>query len=107
MLTLKTTKEVFGEVSVDEVRYHIRKQNQMQQRRDLKFQLSIGGDVHTREEQFQKDSIEPFVKFNLYKDLISGDQAFQQKDNYIADLLWNGAGSKLDDKLKEYLEDVN
>lgn len=99
-----TRRIVDGEVTVDEVKKFINKHNEVQQKREKNRNSSIIYG-HKRETQSHNNTIEPFVRFDFYEDLLKDNEELHKTNNFITDLLYTQSTSTLDEKLTEFLKD--
>lgn len=94
---------VEGEIAIDEVKNYIIKNNEMQEKREKNRSLSRSNG-HTREIQTHNKTVEPFVRFNDYEQLLNEKEELLEADNFITDLLYSQSASVMDEKLTEYLK---
>ncbi len=98
-----TRQVVDGEVTVDEVKKFIHKNNEIQQKREQNRNSSmIYG--HKRETQTHSSPIEPFVRFDVYEKLLNDNEELHHANHFITELLNTESTSVLDDRLTEYLK---
>ncbi|CAF2319938.1 unnamed protein product [Rotaria sp. Silwood2] len=95
---------VDGEVTVDEVKKFITKHNEIQQKRERNRNASRSNG-HRRENQTHNGSIEPFVRFDIYENLLKDNEELCQADRSITDLLYQQSTSAMDEKLTEFLKE--
>jgi len=60
---------------------------------------------HKLETQSHSNTIEPFVRFDVYEKLLNDNEELRQADNLITKLLYTQSTSVLDEKLTEYLKE--
>ncbi|CAF1222565.1 unnamed protein product [Adineta steineri] len=93
-----------GEVTVDEVRKFINKNNEIQEKRE-KNRNSSTNYGHQREVQSHSNSIEPFVRFDVYEKLLKDNEELHQANDLITELLYTQSTSMIDEKLTEFLRE--
>jgi hypothetical protein len=99
-----STRQISGEVIVDEVKKFIHKNNEIQQKRERNRNSSTSFG-HKREEQSHSSSIDAFVRFDVYEKLLNDNEELRQANNFITDLLYTQSTSAIDEKLTEYLKE--
>ena len=94
-----------GEVTVEEVRKFIVKNNEMQQKRDWKTRGSAVNNRHQLERQSHKGSVKSFVKFDAYDTSMNEREDFRHANQFITELLYTQPVSVFEEQLKEYLRE--
>ncbi|CAF3470866.1 unnamed protein product [Rotaria sp. Silwood1] len=104
VITPNTIRRIVdGEVTVDEVKNFITKQNDIQQKRE-RNRNSSRSDKHKRENQTHSSTIEPFVRFDVYEKLLNDNDELRQANKFITDLLYTQSTSAMDEELTEFLK---
>jgi hypothetical protein len=96
-------RPIDGELNIDEVEKFIRKNHVVQNKRDLKMCQSAINHPHICEEQLQRSTIEPFVRLDVYENLLAENETLRQANDFITELLYTQPTNVLDKTLNDYL----
>lgn len=94
-----------GEVTVDEVKKFIQKHNETQQRRERQRNASAVFGHQFETQTHHGNTMEPFVRFDVYEKLLNENEELRQANTFVTDLLYTQSTSVLEEKLDQYLNE--
>lgn len=95
---------VDGEVTVEEVKIFIHKNQELQQKREQN-RNALRNSGHKRENQTHTSTIDPFVRFDVYEKALNDNEELCQTDRFITDLLYNKSTADMEESLDQYLRE--
>lgn len=95
-------RAIVGEVTVEEVRNFIKEHNEMRQRREQSLH-SASNFAHKRETQSHNNSIEPFVRFDVYEKLLREKPELREANDLITELLYTQSTTMIEQSLNDFL----